>query len=173
MNLYKEHESAIMYLERAIQQSPHYVYAQTLLGLEYILIKDYDKALTAFQSATSINPRHFNAWYVIIYLLTLVTLIINCRYGLGHLFLKQEKWMLAEMYSRRAMSINPASSVVCTQLALILQQQGQLKPALQKVNHAIVLNPSNNLPKYHRALILESLERYNVSIIIYTCIACI
>ncbi len=64
MNLYKEHEAAILYLERAVQLSPRYVYAQTLLGLEHILIKDYDKAYSAFQSATSINPRHFNAWYV-------------------------------------------------------------------------------------------------------------
>lgn len=64
MNLYKEHEAAILYLERAIQIDPDYVYAQTLLGLEHILIKDYDKALTAFQSATAINPRHFNSWLV-------------------------------------------------------------------------------------------------------------
>ena len=85
---------------------------------------------------------------------------------MGHLFLKQEKWIMAEIYSRRAISINPTSSVVCTQLALILQQQGLLKPALQKVDNAIILNPSNNLPKYHRALILESLEQYHVSIII-------
>ena len=64
MNLYKEHNAAILYLERAVQLSPHYVYAQTLLGLEHILIKDYDKALLAFQSAINIDPRHFNAWYV-------------------------------------------------------------------------------------------------------------
>lgn len=81
---------------------------------------------------------------------------------MGHLFLKQEKWAMAEIFSRRAMKINPTSSVVCTQLALILQQQGKLKQALITVDHAISLNPSNNLPKYHRALILESLEQYEV-----------
>ena len=64
MNLYKEHDAAIKYLERAVQISPDYVYAQTLLGLENTLIKNYDKALLGFQSATSIDPRHFNAWYI-------------------------------------------------------------------------------------------------------------
>lgn len=63
MNYYRDHDAAIRYLERAIQLAPSMPYPQTLLGLEYTLIKDYDKALTAFQSATSIDPHHYNAWY--------------------------------------------------------------------------------------------------------------
>ena len=69
---------------------------------------------------------------------------------------------MAEVFSRKAIRINPSSSVACTQLALILQHQGKLQPALKRVEHAISLNSANNLPKYHRALILESLEEYNV-----------
>lgn len=69
---------------------------------------------------------------------------------------------MAEISSRRALSINPFSSVAYTQLAMILQHQGKLKPALVKVEHAITLNAANSLPKYHRALILESLEQYQV-----------
>ena len=82
---------------------------------------------------------------------------------MGHLYLKQEKWEMAAVCSRRALSINPSSSVACTQLALILQQQGKLEEALRTVSRAISLNPSNNLPKYHRVLILESCEEFNVS----------
>ena len=62
MNYYKDHDAAIRYLERAIQVDPTAPYPQILLGLEYTLLKDYDKALTAFQSATNIDPHHFNAW---------------------------------------------------------------------------------------------------------------
>ena len=62
MNYYKDHDSAIRYLERAIQLAPELPYPQTLLGLEYTLIKDYDKALVAFQSATNLDPHHVNAW---------------------------------------------------------------------------------------------------------------
>ena len=70
---------------------------------------------------------------------------------------------MAEICSKRALSINYSSSVGYTQLALILQQQGKLKDALSTVNHAVSLNTSNNLPKFHRALIQESIGKYDVS----------
>ena len=40
------------------------MYAHTLLGHEWWLAKDYDKALSSFQEAVTINPRHYNAWWV-------------------------------------------------------------------------------------------------------------
>ena len=65
MNLYKDHDAAIKFLERAIQINAQFCYAHSLLGLEYTLTKHYDKALESFQSAVSIDPRHYNAWCVI------------------------------------------------------------------------------------------------------------
>ena len=81
---------------------------------------------------------------------------------MAHLYYQQEKWKMAEICSKRALSINCSSSVGYTQLALILQQQGKLKDALSTVNHAVSLNTSNNLPKFHRALIQESMGKYDV-----------
>lgn len=45
-----------------MQVNPEFAYAYTLLGHEYVLIEELDKALAAFQSAVRINPRHYNAW---------------------------------------------------------------------------------------------------------------
>ena len=50
-----------------------------------------------------------------------------------------------------------------TQLAMIQQKQGHHNTALCTIERAVKCNSSNYLPKYHRALILESLEQYDVS----------
>ena len=44
------------------QASPRFAYAHTLLGHEYLILKDFEKALSAFQTAVSLDPRHYNAW---------------------------------------------------------------------------------------------------------------
>lgn len=63
-SLQKEHETAIKFLQRAIQVDPTFAYAYTLLGHEYTLTEDYDKAMSAFRSALRVDTRHYNAWYV-------------------------------------------------------------------------------------------------------------
>ena len=61
-NLQKDHETAMSYLSQAVQAAPEFAYAHTLLGHEYWLGKDYDKAIASFQHATALQPRHYNAW---------------------------------------------------------------------------------------------------------------
>lgn len=96
-------------------------------------------------------------------------LVIACvwrvvfRYGLSHLYFQQEKWVLAEVNIKRALSLNACSSMAYTQLAMIQQKQGHHSTALCTIEKALKCNSSNYLPKYHRALILESLEQYDVS----------
>jgi anaphase-promoting complex subunit 3 len=147
MNYYKDHETAIRYLERAIQLDPTSPYLQTLLGLEYTLLKDYDKALLAFQSATNLDPYHFNGWF-----------------GLSHLYFQQENWLKAEASVKRSLDLNSHSSIAYTQLAMIQQKQGYFTNALMTIDKALSCNTSNNLPKFHKALILESLGKFNESL---------
>lgn len=54
-----------------------------------------EKAVESFRQALLYNDRHYNAWY-----------------GLGTIYFRQEKFELAECHFRRALSINPASSVL-------------------------------------------------------------
>ncbi|XP_064389846.1 cell division cycle protein 27 homolog isoform X2 [Halichondria panicea] len=142
MNRYKDHTSAIKYLQRAIQVCPQFEYAHTLLGLEWWITKDFDKALTCFQEAVTINPRHYNAWY-----------------GLSHVHYTQEKYSFAEIYAVRALTINKCSSIACTQTALAKFQQKQYPEALASLNRAIAINSTNPIPQFHRAKVLEVLNR--------------
>lgn len=65
VSLKQEHQTAIQCFERAVQVDPHYDYAYTLLGHEYMAIEDLEKAVMCFGKARSRNPRSFNAWYVL------------------------------------------------------------------------------------------------------------
>ena len=42
---------------------PRFAYAHTLLGHEYVIVEELEKALAAFRTALRIDPRHYNAWY--------------------------------------------------------------------------------------------------------------
>ena len=63
-SLQKEHDIAIRYFQRAVQVDPLFAYAYTLLGHEYVLVDELDKALAAFRNALRLDVRHYNAWYV-------------------------------------------------------------------------------------------------------------
>lgn len=57
--------------------------------------EDMEKATESFRQALLYSDRHYNAWY-----------------GLGTIYYRQEKYELAECHFRRALAINPASSVL-------------------------------------------------------------
>ncbi|XP_035234217.1 cell division cycle protein 27 homolog [Stegodyphus dumicola] len=101
-SLQKEHETAIKYLQRAVQVDENFSYAHTLLGHEYVMTEEMDKAMTCFRNAIRIDPRHYNAWY-----------------GVGMIYYKQEKFQLAEVHYRKALAINPQSSVLMCHIGVV------------------------------------------------------
>lgn len=42
-----------------------------------------------------------------------------CRYGLGMIYYKQEKFNLAEIHFKKALSINPQSSVLLCHIGVV------------------------------------------------------
>lgn len=89
-SLQREHDIAIKFFQRAIQVSlpassltdshaavrrvfsppltvclqvdPGFAYAYTLLGHEFVLTEELDRALACFRNAIRVNNRHYNAW---------------------------------------------------------------------------------------------------------------
>ena len=61
------------------QVDPNFSYAYTLLGHEYVMIEELEKALACYRNAVRIDPRHYNAWY-----------------GIGLTYYKQERFSLAD-----------------------------------------------------------------------------
>ncbi|GFT11332.1 cell division cycle protein 27 homolog [Trichonephila clavipes] len=142
-SLQKEHETAIKYLQRAVQVDENFAYAYTLLGHEYVMTEEMDKAMTCFRNAIRIDPRHYNAWY-----------------GVGMIYYKQEKFQLAEVHYEKALKINPQSSVLKCHIGVVLHALKKMDKSLATLNEAIAMDPKNPLCKFHRASVYFSLDRH-------------
>lgn len=84
------------------QVDPSFAYAHTLLGHEYVMIEELEKALTCFRTAVRMDPRHYNAWY-----------------GIGLTYYKQERFQLTEIYYRKALGLNPYNPILMCHVAVV------------------------------------------------------
>ncbi len=60
----QEHEAALRYFQRATQLDPGFAYAYTLSGHEYFACEDFEQARKLYETALSVDRRHYNAWCV-------------------------------------------------------------------------------------------------------------
>jgi len=51
--------------------NPDFPYAYALLGNEYLVTEELEKAITCFQKAVKLDPRHYKSWYKKIHILYL------------------------------------------------------------------------------------------------------
>ncbi|KAI8807852.1 hypothetical protein BJ742DRAFT_854013 [Cladochytrium replicatum] len=142
-SLRQEHADAIKALRRALQLDPHFAYAYTLCGHEYIAMDDLEKALGCFRQAVRVDDRHYNAWY-----------------GLGYAYYEQEQLELAEFHFRTALEINRHSVVILMYTAMTLQRRGKMEEALALYLAAEAIHPRNSMLQFRKAVCLMNLTRY-------------
>lgn len=58
-----EHQKAILYFQRALKLNPKYLSAWTLMGHEYMELKNTNAAIQSYRQAVEVNRRDFRAWY--------------------------------------------------------------------------------------------------------------
>lgn len=149
-SLQKEHEISIKFLKRAIQVDPSFAYAYTLLGHELVSADELDNAMACFRNATRLDSRHYNGWY-----------------GIGMIYYKQEKFPNAYSNYKRALEISPSNPILMCHLGLVCHQMkkhaGYAKRALELLDRATKLDPSNSLVRFHRASVNFTLENYTVA----------
>ncbi|KAF5200200.1 Anaphase promoting complex subunit 8/cell division cycle protein23-like protein [Thalictrum thalictroides] len=58
-----QHEKSVMYFRRALQLNKNYLTAWTLMGHEYLEMKNTPAAIDAYRRAVDINPCDYRAWY--------------------------------------------------------------------------------------------------------------
>lgn len=143
-SLQKEHETALTFFRRSIQLDPSFTYSHTLSGHEYVANEDFDKAVACYRDAICVDERHYNAWY-----------------GLGAIYYRQEKYDLAEYHFKKAISINPQSSVLLCHLGMAQHANGMAYRALDTLEDAFRLDPRNPQARYQRATIYMALERHH------------
>jgi len=62
-SLKSQHEKAVMYFRRALKLNKNYLSAWTLMGHEFVEMKNPSAAIDAYRRAVDINPRDYRAWY--------------------------------------------------------------------------------------------------------------
>ncbi|MCI4395307.1 hypothetical protein PGIGA_G00178890 [Pangasianodon gigas] len=125
------------------------IYSTTLWHLQKdVALSALSKDLTDMDK-NSPEPwcRHYNAWY-----------------GLGMIYYKQEKFNLAEIHFKKALSINPQSSVLLCHIGVVQHALKKSDHALETLNRAISIDPKNPLCKFHRASILFANEKYKAAL---------
>ncbi|KAF3340392.1 anaphase-promoting complex subunit 8 [Carex littledalei] len=58
-----QHEKSVLYFRRALKLNRKYLSAWTLMGHEYVEMKNTPAAIDAYRRAIEINPRDYRAWY--------------------------------------------------------------------------------------------------------------
>ncbi|WAR22047.1 CDC23-like protein, partial [Mya arenaria] len=62
-SLRSEHEKAALYFQRCIKLNPLYLSAWTLMGHEFMEMKNTNAAIQAYRQALEVNKRDYRAWY--------------------------------------------------------------------------------------------------------------
>ena len=89
-SLKSEHEKAVMYFRRALSLDRNFLSAWTLMGHEYVEMKNTHAAIESYRRAVDINRKDYRAWY-----------------GLGQTYEVLEMNLYALFYFQRATSLRP------------------------------------------------------------------
>ena len=89
-SLKSEHEKAVMYFRRALTLDRSFTSAWTLMGHEYVEMKNTHAAIESYRRAVDVNRKDYRAWY-----------------GLGQTYEMLEMHYYALYYHQRAASLRP------------------------------------------------------------------
>eukprot|EP01104_Vermistella_antarctica_P020244 TRINITY_DN858_c0_g1_i1.p1 TRINITY_DN858_c0_g1~~TRINITY_DN858_c0_g1_i1.p1 ORF type:complete len:606 (+),score=101.61 TRINITY_DN858_c0_g1_i1:150-1967(+) len=85
-----EHDKALRYFGRALKLDCRNLSAWTLLGHEFVEMKNSASAISAYRRAVDVNPRDYRAWY-----------------GLGQTYEILKLYLYAMFYYRKATGLRP------------------------------------------------------------------
>ncbi|KAL4855210.1 Anaphase-promoting complex subunit 8 [Chlorella vulgaris] len=100
------HERAVQYFRRALRLNPSYLSAWTLMGHEYVELKNPPAAIEAYRRAVDVNPRDYRAWY-----------------GLGQTYELVNMPYYALYYFRRAVQLRPHDARMWNAMGHCYQQE--------------------------------------------------
>jgi anaphase-promoting complex subunit 8 len=89
-SLKSEHEKAVMYFRRALTLDRNFLSAWTLMGHEFVEMKNTHAAIESYRRAVDVNRKDYRAWY-----------------GLGQTYEVLEMHSYALFYHQRAASLRP------------------------------------------------------------------
>ncbi|KAI4371024.1 hypothetical protein MLD38_019302 [Melastoma candidum] len=137
-----EHEKSILYFKRALKLNRKYLSAWTLIGHEYIEMKNIAAAIEAYRRAVDLSPCDYRAWY-----------------GLGQAYEILTMPFYALYYFRKSVFLQPRDSRLWIAMAQCYEseQLRMLEMAIKCYKRAVSCNDReaialNKLGNLHREL---------------------
>lgn len=113
-SLKSQHHQAVAYFQRALKLNRRFVAAWTLVGHEYLELKNTPGAIEAYRKAIDIDPRDHRAWY-----------------GMGQAYELLQMYTYAAYYYTRACALRPHDARMWGALANTYKHLRQPHDAIQ------------------------------------------
>jgi anaphase-promoting complex subunit 8 len=128
-SLKSEHEKAVMYFRRALTLDRTFLSAWTLMGHEYVEMKNTHAAIEAYRRAVDVNRKDYRAWY-----------------GLGLAYEVLEMHYYALFYFQRAAALRPYDSQMWRAMGQCFDGMNRPNDAIKAFKRALISLSSSSPP---------------------------
>ncbi|KAJ9602238.1 Anaphase-promoting complex subunit 8 [Cladophialophora chaetospira] len=120
-SLCSQHEKAVMYFRRALTLDRSFLSAWTLMGHEYIELKNTHAAIESYRRAVDVNRKDYRAWY-----------------GLGQAYEVLDMGFYALFYYQRAAGLRPYDPKMWQAVGSCYAKMDRLDQAIKALKRALV-----------------------------------
>jgi anaphase-promoting complex subunit 8 len=120
-SLKSEHEKAVMYFRRALTLDRNFLSAWTLMGHEYIEMKNTHAAIESYRRAVDANRKDYRAWY-----------------GLGQAYEVLDMAFYALYYYQRAAALRPYDPKMWQAVGSCYAKMDRVDQSIQALKRALV-----------------------------------
>ncbi|ORY43870.1 TPR-like protein [Rhizoclosmatium globosum] len=137
-----DHEKAVAYLKRAVVLDAGNSLPWTLIGHEFLEMKNQAAAIEVYRKAVDINPRDFRAWY-----------------ALGNIYQMLKMPLYALYYFQKATSLKQYDPRFWTGLGGCFEEVGQMNEAVRCLRRAVECDGAGNTELVRLARVYEKLGK--------------
>ncbi|PIR25542.1 MAG: hypothetical protein COX62_05595 [Deltaproteobacteria bacterium CG_4_10_14_0_2_um_filter_43_8] len=139
-----ETKQAIKTMEKLLQQQPESVLAHLYIASVYEReLKDYTKALEAYEKAYQLDPEN-----------------TNILHTMARLYLSVENWQEALKRYEKIEEMNPNDLSASLRIALIYYEAGKFEEATKKFQFLLKKNPNSDNVQFYLGVLYQSIEKY-------------
>jgi len=120
-SLCSQHEKAVMYFRRALTLDRTFLSAWTLMGHEYVELKNTHAAIESYRRAVDVNRKDYRAWY-----------------GLGQAYEVLDMGFYALFYYQRAAALRPYDAKMWQAVASCYAKMDRLEQSIKAWKRALV-----------------------------------
>jgi anaphase-promoting complex subunit 8 len=116
-----QHEKAVMYFRRALTLDRSFLSAWTLMGHEYVEMKNTHAAVESYRRAVDVNRKDYRAWY-----------------GLGQAYEMLEMHYYGLFYYQRAAALRPFDPKMWSAVGSCFQKMDKPTEAIKALRRALI-----------------------------------